>query len=239
MSKIIIVTANIGQFDDIIENYYNQTNCKFVMFTDDKEAKSSLWELRQIRRKFVDSRCEARLYKWLIHKYFPDTEYSLWIDASVEIKADVSMLIDKYLKETDIAIQLHSGRHCIYQEAEACIRLQLDYGDIIEKQVARYRLEGYPANHGLHNTSIMLRRHTEDIKRLNEAVWANICCSSLRDQLSFNYIAWKLGIKINDLSLSSGRASHKEKKNNIELMLKVAKRRYKELKKEYEKPIKK
>lgn len=212
MSKLIIATVNIGQFDNIIENHHKQSNCKFVMFTDDKSIKSSLWELIQIRRKFTSPRREARLYKWLIHKYFPDTKYSLWIDANVEIKTDVNTLISKYLKDTDIAIHPHKIRNCIYRETKACIGYKLDYIDIMEKQMERYKLEGYPKNHGLHESHIILRRHTDDIKRFNEAVWANLCSGSLRDQLSLDYIAWKLGIKINNLSLSHSRLGHKSNK---------------------------
>ena len=199
MTKLVIVTANIGQFDNIREDHYRQTNCRFVMFTDDKDAKSSLWELIQIRRKFVDPRQESRMYKWLFHKYLPDVEYSLWVDADVSIKIDINELIGKYLKNADIAIYPHRARNCIYKEAEKCIELKLDYVNVIKKQIEEYRLENYPDNNGLHESHIMLRRHTEEIKRFNEAVWANICSGSLRDQLSLNYIAWKLGIKINNL----------------------------------------
>jgi len=202
MSKLIIVTANIGKFDNLREDHHSQSNCSFVMFTDGKEIKSDFWDLIYIRRKFVDPRREARLYKWLFHKFLPDTEYSLWVDADISIKIDASELIGKYLKDADIAIHPHRARNCIYKEANECIKLKLDYADIIKKQINRYKSENYPKNNGLHETHIILRRHTDNIKRFNEAVWANICSGSLRDQLSLNYIVWKLGVKINSLPIS-------------------------------------
>jgi len=115
------------------------------------------------------------------------------------IKGDINTMIEKYLNNTDIALHLHGERNCIYKEAELCIERKFDYVELIRKQIQKYKAEGYPENNGLHEGTVILRRHTEDIKRFDEAVWAEICSGSTRDQLSLNYIAWKLGIKITDI----------------------------------------
>lgn len=72
--------------------------------------------------------------------------------------------------------------------------------------MARYRAEGLPEDAGLIEAPVILRRHTDAIRRLNESWWGEIVRASRRDQLSFNYVAWKLGLRYGTfpLSLASG-----------------------------------
>jgi hypothetical protein len=49
---------------------------------------------------------------------------------------------------------------------------------------------------------VILRRHTDAIRHLNEAWWNEIVRGSRRDQLSFNYVAWKLGLRYATFPLS-------------------------------------
>lgn len=103
-------------------------------------------------------------------------------------------LIDKYLGEHDIAFFKHPLRDCIYEEAEVCRQLLLDDVFIMEFQMNKYKKMGYPEHNGLIDGSIILRRHTKKIAELNTE-WQRQCTSgSRRDQLSFNFVAWKLGI---------------------------------------------
>jgi hypothetical protein len=47
-----------------------------------------------------------------------------------------------------------------------------------------------------------LRRHTQAVRAFNEAWWTEIVRGSWRDQLSFDYISWKLGISYVNFPLS-------------------------------------
>ena len=73
-----------------------------------------------------------------------------------------------------------------------------DNAEIIKKQVEKYSMVGYPKNNGLIIGMIILRRHNEDdcIKTM-EDWWTEIKYNSKRDQLSFNYVAWKNKLKFN------------------------------------------
>jgi len=37
-------------------------------------------------------------------------------------------------------------------------------------------------------TGVLIRKHTDRVKRLNERWWAEICRGSLRDQISFPFV---------------------------------------------------
>lgn len=146
----------------------------------------------------VNHRRSARKYKTLSHKYV-DADYSIWIDGNLELKLPSEQIIEE-LGEFDIATIVHPIRDCVYQEAEAVKQLNKDLPEIVDAQMNRYRLEGYPEHNGMVASSMVVRRHTDRIKELNEAWWNEIKNGSQRDQLSFNYVCWKLGIKYKLLS---------------------------------------
>lgn len=195
----VIVTANIGMVNTMITAHRNNPKFNYILFTDAPTVKSDFWNVRHVRSKFHDPRRDARMYKWLIHR-FVDAEYSLWVDSNITIEADIEELIEKYLKNADVAIHRHGLRDCLYQEADICFEHKLDYRELIESQMKRYRSDGYPENNGLFETRVVLRRHTEQISEFNEAVWIELCRGSARDQICVNYVAWKLGIKVNTLA---------------------------------------
>ena len=48
---------------------------------------------------------------------------------------------------------------------------------------------------------VIIRRHNDlDGIKVMEQWWSEICYNSKRDQLSFNYSAWKQGIRFNYIS---------------------------------------
>jgi len=70
----------------------------------------------------------------------------------------------------------------------------------LKAQIKRYRAEGYPEDNGLIMSSVILRRHNEpEIIEFDKKWWEEIANGSKRDQLSFNYIQWKTGLKYNFL----------------------------------------
>ena len=64
--------------------------------------------------------------------------------------------------------------------------------DRTRPQIDRYRKEGFPENYGLLQSNILLRKHNEqDCIKLMEEWFNELKNGSHRDQLSFNYAAWK------------------------------------------------
>ena len=73
-----------------------------------------------------------------------------------------------------------------------------DNPNLVLKQVENYQKEGYPINNGLIVSGVILRRHNElDVIESMELWWEELKYNSKRDQLSFNYAAWKTGLKFN------------------------------------------
>jgi len=195
---MITYTAILGGFPDRLhqpaEGFGQQNSVAFVDGSPDFLAPDFKdgWELIPTNAR-ANPRRTARLLKVLAHKTFPGAEYTLWVDGCLTPLTPMWQLVDQFLCNHDICVFEHLERGCVYRELEACIRLKKDDPAVMRQQVNGYREEGYPYNHGLGETTAVLRRHNEVTEALNEAWWAEIEKGSLRDQLSFNYVCWKLG----------------------------------------------
>ena len=173
-----------------------QAGSELVAFID-KIQPSRFWKMKPIHSEFADPCRNAKIHKILPHIYFPKAKYSLWVDGSVQIKFQGSLeeLAEIYLKERDMAVFAHQTRNCIYEEADACIKGGKDDPGAIYRQMMHYKYENYPIGVGLAECSVILRRHTEKVRLFNEVWWNEIKTHSRRDQLSFNYVAWKLSVR--------------------------------------------
>lgn len=133
--------------------------------------------------KFHDPRVSARMYKVLPH-YFLDAGWSIWVDGNIKLFVSAKELIEM-TKPYEVGVFRHWERDCIYDEGRFCIKIGKDKPGPINHQLEEYEKLGYPRHNGLGQTSILVRKHTPRINRLNERWWAHICRYSIRDQISF------------------------------------------------------
>ncbi len=198
----VVYTGIFGDISDELRVRPRQnTAVAFISFLDEQRSKkyrffnSTRWKVYKPQFRYENLRRQARAHKVLAHKIFKNCRYSLWIDGCLQL-TDNNVIgeMEKYLKNTDICVFKHRSRNCVYDELKACIEQQKDDKGIMITQAAKYQEEGYPANNGLAETTALLRRHNKATMEFNEMWWEEICNGSYRDQLSFNYTAWKLGM---------------------------------------------
>jgi hypothetical protein len=196
MNDIVVYTALTCGYDELKDppdQWHSEADC--IAFTNDPNTPAG-WAVRPIHDGFSDPCRNARIHKVLSHVFLPDAAYSVWMDANVVVKFDfkIEPLVARYLRNHDLAIFQHRTRKCIYQEAVACIAAHKDSPEVIRRQMEKYFAESYPRNNGLVESCVILRRHTEQIKHFNELWHKELVAHSRRDQLSFNYVAHKLGL---------------------------------------------
>jgi len=198
MSKILY-TSIFGGYDDVVKSEL-PSGWDWKCFSEENSL--SL---------YTDNTRNAKKFKVLPHRYLKDYEYSIFIDGNMYVvgRFNFDDLIDKYLNDSNVAFFDHSQnqmdpRNCIYDEYNAIIQLGNDdpnknYKDnptIMRTQMERYQKEGYPPQNGLITGMVILRRHNEkDCIKAMEDWWTEIKYGSKRDQLSFNYVAWKNKLK--------------------------------------------
>ncbi len=133
--------------------------------------------------KFKDPVLSAKIYKVLPH-LFLDCDYSIWIDGNITLKVPPETLID--VLEKDIAVFPHPSRDCLFDEGRFCVLNQIGNQIEILEQLKRYK--GFPNHYGLAGCGVLIRKHTDKMRRLSEQWWAEICRGSIRDQISFPYV---------------------------------------------------
>jgi len=195
MSTTIIYTAIIGGIsDELRQPVMPTTNAEFICFSDQlPPGRHGQWEVRPPAWTHEVPRRASRWHKLMPHRLFPDAEYVIWIDGCLQPLVDLVQAILPSLESVDIAAFQHRQRRCIYEEYAACRRYHKDSSVVMLRQIARYLRAGYPPGNGLADTTCLARRLTAVSANFDEQWWAEIECGSLRDQLSFNYVAWRTG----------------------------------------------
>ena len=202
--KIIVYTANIGNYDTLNHIYIKSDNVKFVYFTDSKDGLCGWDKVLIAERKCKDNTKEARYYKCNPHLVLPDHDISIWVDARFQVKAQNvhQYLKDNFKRNMNIACYDHprDGKSgCSYIEGFVCGANGLDDNHIILKQISRYKADGFPKKNGLFSSGIIIRRNNDKVNQFNEFWWNEIVNGSKRDQISQVYSSWKNGVIIDSI----------------------------------------
>jgi len=192
--RTLIFTVVTAKRDVLKDPLVVTPNADYVCFTD-KPFESKVWRCIPVEVRPGEDPCRiARSFKLLSHIH-GDYEFSIWQDAKIQATADYTPLLDI----PEVASYRIKDRRGIYDEARVCALLQLDYGFLMNRQVARYVQEGYPIGNAVFDTSIVVRRHTQQVIHMNEIWWDELSHNSRRDQVSFPYALWKAGVTCQDM----------------------------------------
>lgn len=191
--KGVVYTAIIGGYDNIPVPTFINPELDYILFTDNKSVTSDVWKVIYVDKPAdIDSSRYSRLFKLLGHKYLSEYDYSIWIDGKIIIKGDPLEYINMYRDYSPILFVPHYEQCCAYDEAEACISLGKGNPFEIEKQINRYRLEGFPDHYGLIDGCVIVRElHDDKLNTTMETWWNELLNESGRDQISFGYSFWK------------------------------------------------
>lgn len=204
MAYRVVYTAIFGDYDRLRQPRVISADTNYYLVTDiPLMSIPSPWRIKTLPKGWNCPRDPIRRARWCkTHPglLFPRAETTVWLDGNICLLTTVEELerfaFWKDLKgHLDIGLFAHPHRSCIYTEASACISLRKDDPEVIKAHVERYRQDGYPSNAGLVATGVVVRRPTAQVRILNHAWWDEISQGSSRDQLSFNYVARKLGVQ--------------------------------------------
>lgn len=189
----VVYTAITGNYDSVEEDFVKNPNFEYILFTNNKEVKSSQWRVVYLENtEQLDQIRLARRVKILGYQYLQEYDYSVWLDGKIKIVGDIAEYIQRYKGKFPILAFPHNINNCVYEELESCIALKKDSNNTMTSQIEGYRKEGYPADYGMVDSCILVRELKH--KKLNEIMdfwWHEVSTKSFRDQLSFNYAFWK------------------------------------------------
>jgi hypothetical protein len=202
---IIVYTAIFSHYDVLLPPKFEEDNVEYICFTDDSSIVPEPWQARQIKEPVELEIPLDRKLKILPHRYFPEYDYSVWIDGNIQIIASVTEYIRKMEDNTSMITPSHPQRDCIYDEAEMCVQEGRSNEKETIAQMNKYRELGFPPDFGLSWNCVLLREHNnEDIIRTMEVWWEEFQQGTNRDQLSFEFAAWKTGLEYRRVDLNIG-----------------------------------
>jgi len=188
----VVYTACFGGYDKIADPNVINNNFVYVCFTDDLTLQSNCWNVVYLEEKGFNPRLMARAIKMLPHKLFSQCRYSVWVDSKCLIVNSFEEILN-WLIRSDVIFACfpHPKRSTVFSECIACIKIGHDRIAKILGQYFRYKLNGFPDNSQLLDSMILIRQHMKsDVVRFQELWFNEIIEGSIRDQLSFNYLAW-------------------------------------------------
>jgi hypothetical protein len=198
MNKIAVVTASIGSLDLYNPTEFLDTVDYHAFVSKDKVGADDNWirhegPMFSIDKIFKARRC-AKLPKILPQLMLPGYDYYIWIDCTNKLVVNPQVMIEKYLKESDIACFNHP-RGCVYKEMDVCIHDNIDHS----KNINRFRdlllKESFPENFGMTENTCRIQRNTPLMLTMGLMWWELICRFSSRDQISFPFVWHKLGFR--------------------------------------------
>lgn len=194
MSEVAVYTCNLGDYDPLYEPIVCDPNVDYIYLTD-RERRSHTWTVRVVEPPY-NPILSARYYFCQSIKFFPEYDITIEHGADCQLKIAPLDLVGMIPDEFDIAVFKHPHRKSVYQEGDECIRLRKDTAERIRPQMERYREEGLPESVRLSTCILTVRRNTPQVQALEEMWWNEVLNNSHRNQLSFDYCRWRLGIEV-------------------------------------------
>ena len=206
MKKGVIYTCITGTYDKLIKHQIIDENFDYICYTDNDELLNKKevngWCIRPTQFNKLDNIRNARWHKVNPDILFPDYDLSVWVDANVDVLSDdLHRRIVSFIKNKEIFFSYsHPLRNSVFDEAIAVMQLKKDFVETVQKELEYLNEEKFPDTGGLHETSVLIRNHKNEVcKNVSRMWWNMIDKYSRRDQLGLDYALWKYNYVIKHL----------------------------------------
>lgn len=201
---LVLYSAHYGAADPLNPEVFGGFDgCRRVLFTDRQDLRLPGVEVIHDPLDGLDPARASRRAKLRPHQYFPDAEWSLWIDNKSRLKRAPEEVLAACQTQSDAEFFAfrHFRRDCVYDELQTAWENGLDAWPVLKERRRTYLAEGMPFHAGLIEGHFLLRRHNApDLVRFGERWFEHVLRFSRRDQISFPYLAWKLGLRYDVIS---------------------------------------
>lgn len=200
--NVAIYTALTGGYDKLSQPQIVDPKFRYICFSDNVSITTDgVWEIRPIPAVADDRKILSRYPKMHPHELLKEFDYSVYVDANVEILDDtlyksVNNLINE---KVSLAGMKHQEVGCAYVEGlriytigkERNIRVILDSLRFLKR-------EGFPYNFGMYEANVIFRNHHDPkVIKQCELWWDCYLKYVKRDQITYPYTLWKNGIPFN------------------------------------------
>lgn len=205
--KTCVYTVLLGGYDALLPQPTAATSdADFVCFTDDPDLTSDTWRIVHVEPRYPqDLHRSSRVYKILGHELLDAYDTSLYIDASVLLRADPVDIVEDWLSlGHDMALIRHSYREQVVDEFDEVVRLNYDDRARVYEQLLDYAdtfpdvLEAKP-----HWGGMLVRRSTPAVEGAMRLWFDHVLRYSRRDQLSLMLALLHGGVEFRSMGLDN------------------------------------
>ncbi|MBO4456426.1 MAG: DUF616 domain-containing protein [Butyrivibrio sp.] len=193
--KGVVYTVITGDYDHIREPETGESGLSYILLTDkEKPGYTGKWEVRLIDNpENLDSVRFSRYPKMLPHIFFPDYDYSVYVDGSIVIKKDMRSFIDTYRRDSGMLCFPHFSSNSIEDEAELLVERGKADKEVLDKQIEDYKKSGYSSRGYIAELGCIVRDHRDEaLKKVMQDWWDEyMAYDHKRDQMSFDYVCQK------------------------------------------------
>lgn len=196
----LVITACFGGYDTLRPQAAQDVDVDWLCITEDHRPLPQPWLSMRVSAvaTMADThpRMVAKRYK-MTRSADPARTDVVWIDANTEITSPSFVRRSLAARRNGIAVWRHPQRACIYDEAEASLRLAPEKyaGQPIVEQVSHYRAEGHPKNAGLYACGTVAWDWSHPGAGELGAAWLSECHRwTYQDQLSLPVVLRRAGI---------------------------------------------
>ena len=178
---MIVYTVITNDYDTLKEPTVVTPGWEYICFSD-VERRSDIWDCGITEK----TQREVKIMGW--HEL--GEQPALYIDGSIEITGN----LDNFMRAIrgDFSLWKHPDRDCIFEEADAVVKLRGQDRNRVDEQMKRY--EAIPRHWGLGQTGIMFRDFgVEWVRALSYMWYQEVRQGVSRDQLSLSYLSWLMG----------------------------------------------
>ena len=206
MKRRAMYTVLIGDYENLPEIPPAARNkIDAFCFTDNPQLTSASWNIVVIKPLFAgDNVRSQRFVKIVGHPTLDEYDETLFVDVSVQLKANPVDILKQWLRGADIAVPEHSFRASVSAEFSEVLNQKLDTRERTTEQERHYRQYFLPTlDMQPLWTAIIARRQTPAVRLFND-VWArHVLRYSRRDQLSVLVAAQEAAVDIRRIPLDN------------------------------------
>jgi len=183
--KKLIYTAIFGPYEELKTPIIITEGWDYICFTD-QPLVSKVWKIVRMAKDKSDTLMARQV------KIIPPLDYdiSIWIDGAFTINCDLNKFWEQFFIEP-FTVFNHPIRNCVYKECQVCIMNKRAPEMDIASHMDFLHQEKIPANNGLIQSGVLLRRHTKEVIAFCE-FWHLQIRRSTRDQIGFAYCEHKM-----------------------------------------------
>ncbi len=209
-SKVVVYTCVVGAYDTIKEPIYINPNIDYVVVTDLEVKEDSIWRKIDISKLNIPSNMtnsqKNRYVKMHPHLIFPDYEYSVYVDGSIRLMADIMPLVCEMGDISFLGMHKHPVRRKISTEMNAVLFSKKNVDQyVLKNQVYNYYNQGYDDSYGILEGTVIVRRHNMlNCIKLMDSWWTEMKKYPTRDQISLPYVLWMNNVSRESIHIFSG-----------------------------------